>query len=1030
MSEDDALEVDDVFFSSLAPKHSLLESIQAKALAEDGDLEGEASEAIRSHHSFENFHPDDLSKPSDSEPRMQELSSLELDEEFFDHDLEQSESRSAKKSKLDSSGLLNQSANQLATRPPTHSSDSPSVISPNQNSQVFQVLLDDFEVDDAFNLSPPPNESFAVKGVNECHQKSFELVKNGDSDRMVLDLEVDENLTTPIESIPPKSIRPNQACRTGEPSLESPISFDAVINEAENYEEPNLVEMDSQLMDDSDRRPTSAQHSVALPPTGFQAPISEGRTLTANNPVRSFWIPTTSIVATKLDGTKIRIQRRRKIGSTHSSRSKPTEELQKQCLELLDERIHVMLAKVRQEIVHKKSLTSISNPQTFPKVKKQDTSTPSLWTDRYRPTKFIDLIGDERVFRSAMSWLKTWDKCVFKKVESSKRKWIQQSSNNNPSTNLLTEAETDPYGRPKDKVLLLAGKPGLGKTTMAEVLAHQAGYQVIEINASDDRSSKTVTDHIKSSLECRTLDGGAKTGGGLSLKDNRPTCVVIDEIDGAAGGSGSGGGNDIGFVKALVKLITEGSATTVTKTSGKGKKQDQRPLVRPIICICNDLYAPVLRPLRPLSRIIRFTNPTPSAIVKRLQTICKSEKLIADLKNLSYLVKIASGDLRSCLNTLQFISSQSKVLNDKMIKSAVEAAVKDSGSSIQTVLSHLFRIPSKNTTGKSNRSSPKDVYLSDLVRDINTCGQNDRIVQGCFESYLSMKPPTDLWRTYERLYDWLDYYDQLETKIWTDQAYQLSSYVPYSIAIWRELMGNVTNKSPEYPRVEYENYTRRSVNEECLSTFNQNLPATVKSCFKTREIVCELLPFLFRIISVDLRPVNSKLVKKEERAILMRVVSIMVELGLKFVQDKGEDGQVTYTLEPAIDFSVYYEGKRPSDIPPPRYAVRQMLLNEMKSFSIRRQNEDAAARNTASTLGMAASIISAYKRKPHHDSKSQPEKIALDFFGRKRVEPVEKTTLSDQKTVDKGKVIILYRYHEGFSNAVKKGIKFDELMLK
>ena len=34
---------------------------------------------------------------------------------------------------------------------------------------------------------------------------------------------------------------------------------------------------------------------------------------------------------------------------------------------------------------------------------------------------------------------------------------------------------------------LLYGPPGLGKTTLAHVVANHAGYNVVEINASDDR---------------------------------------------------------------------------------------------------------------------------------------------------------------------------------------------------------------------------------------------------------------------------------------------------------------------------------------------------------------------------------------------------------------------------------------------------------------------------------------------------------------------------------------------------------------
>jgi chromosome transmission fidelity protein 18 len=91
-------------------------------------------------------------------------------------------------------------------------------------------------------------------------------------------------------------------------------------------------------------------------------------------------------------------------------------------------------------------------------------------------------------------------------------------------------------------------------------------------------------------------------------------------------------------------------------------------------------------------------------VVKRLQTICKSEKLVADLNNLNYLVKLASGDLRSCLNTLQFISTQSTTLTDQIIKAALESSVKDSGSSVQTVLSHLFKIPVKKSASKNDAS--------------------------------------------------------------------------------------------------------------------------------------------------------------------------------------------------------------------------------------------------------------------------------------------------------------------------------------
>lgn len=78
--------------------------------------------------------------------------------------------------------------------------------------------------------------------------------------------------------------------------------------------------------------------------------------------------------------------------------------------------------------------------------------------------------------------------------------------------------------------MLLCGPPGLGKTTLAYVLAKQAGYQVLEINASDDRNAKVVTERIRNALESTALTANA------GLTGSKPTCVIIDEIDGAGGG--------------------------------------------------------------------------------------------------------------------------------------------------------------------------------------------------------------------------------------------------------------------------------------------------------------------------------------------------------------------------------------------------------------------------------------------------------------------------------------------------------------
>lgn len=62
--------------------------------------------------------------------------------------------------------------------------------------------------------------------------------------------------------------------------------------------------------------------------------------------------------------------------------------------------------------------------------------------------------------------------------------------------------------------------------------------------------------------------------------DGRPNCIILDEIDGAT--------------KAAIRVLISLADGTI-KRKGSKKKMT---LKRPIICICNDLNSPSLRPLR------------------------------------------------------------------------------------------------------------------------------------------------------------------------------------------------------------------------------------------------------------------------------------------------------------------------------------------------------------------------------------------------------------------------------------------------
>ena len=150
-----------------------------------------------------------------------------------------------------------------------------------------------------------------------------------------------------------------------------------------------------------------------------------------------------------------------------------------------------------------------------------------LWTEKYRARKFTDLIGDERTHRSVMHWLKRWDEIVF------------------PGSCRPTKHRGKEHCEEKAlrKVLLLTGPPGLGKTTLAHVCAKQAGYEVQEINASDERSSGVVKGRVRDMVGTENVRGvDTKTVDGKVRKAGKPVCVIIDEVDGVVTGSGGAGG--------------------------------------------------------------------------------------------------------------------------------------------------------------------------------------------------------------------------------------------------------------------------------------------------------------------------------------------------------------------------------------------------------------------------------------------------------------------------------------------------------
>ncbi|MEM0075333.1 MAG: AAA family ATPase [Conexivisphaerales archaeon] len=112
-----------------------------------------------------------------------------------------------------------------------------------------------------------------------------------------------------------------------------------------------------------------------------------------------------------------------------------------------------------------------------------------MWTERYRPRRLEEMVGNERARVLLFDWLLNWKRGM--------------------------------------KPILLVGPPGVGKTTMAYAAAMQLGYEVIELNASDFRTEKQLSKVINASYSS-------------SLTEEK-RILFLDEVDGLYGKADYGG---------------------------------------------------------------------------------------------------------------------------------------------------------------------------------------------------------------------------------------------------------------------------------------------------------------------------------------------------------------------------------------------------------------------------------------------------------------------------------------------------------
>ncbi|OAA44431.1 ATPase, AAA-type, core [Metarhizium rileyi] len=780
--------------------------------------------------------------------------------------------------------------------------------------------------------------------------------------------------------------------------------------------------------------------------------------------------------------------------------------------------IHDLINEAARELANKPltptepdaPVMSIEAPPTGKKPKKT-----LLWTEKYRARTFMDLCGDDGTNRHVLRWLKRWDPVVFPGQAKAKPVIARRAG----AKHHLDEE------KPHRKILMLTGAPGLGKTTLAHVCAKQAGYEVLEVNASDDRSRDVVRNRIRTSLGTESVKKVAnrKESDG-SQKVAKPVCVIVDEVDGVTSGAGASG--EGGFVKALMDLVLTDQRNSLPSTTEPGhrkkKKGDDFRQMRPLVLICNDVYHPSLRPLRQsnLAEIVHAGRPSLDAVVSRVKHILDKEGIPCDKDAARKLCEAAwgmtsgidakrgaestvEGDLRGVMVVAEWVAGRFRCspggANQRLTRQWIENKIlRDLSSSaagarglgrgnVRDIVQRLFQegggFPKQAmdlSGSKTQHEQPRaelgfgeqqKKHAMDRLRQmVDTSGEVGTIVTEIFAEYPNREFNDDMYLSKpNQAYDWLHFHDACQSRLYASQEWELAPYLSQPVLACHHLFaspkkhytaaGSFDRRRAGMdaeeadgppapfsgPRADFQAREAEKQNRTQLQALQSQLsPTLVRSFRSVEDVTTELLPYLIRLVSPDVKPVvvggsqgmMASVRRESEKKMVQRASQVLAELGIALQKGQvqgeavaGRGPQFVYRMEPDLDsLSTFETGV--SLVPPTRYAVRQVLDQELRRTIALRHSTARQARFQAGGPSSQVQV-----QVPHDDKENRPAArdrpgvlVKRDFFGRiVEAKPLSELDGNDGAR-DSTERKVWVTYHEGLNNAVRKPISLREFL--
>ncbi|NXQ29663.1 CTF18 protein, partial [Alaudala cheleensis] len=573
---------------------------------------------------------------------------------------------------------------------------------------------------------------------------------------------------------------------------------------------------------------------------------------------------------------------------------------------------------------------------------------------------------------------------------------------------------------------------------------------------SDDRSPEVFRTRIEAATQMRSVLGSHE----------RPNCLIIDEIDGAPAAS----------ISVLLAIIQRKDSEAEAGT-GQRRRREGGLLLRPIICICNDQYVPALRPLRQQSFLLSFPRTAPSRLAQRLSEIALLQGMRADTGALLALCEKTDSDIRSCINTLQFLHGQGqKELSVQMVQT-MRIGLKDQNKGLFSIWQEIFQLPrpQRHRIGM-DPSLPAQLLLGDedlshpggsggfnsssqrfhhILQLSISSGEQEKLAQGLFENFLKMKVRDSSLGSVCLALEWLGFCDLLGQAVLRGQSFQLQRYLPFLPVAFHLLFAAASIPRLAYPSSQPEASAVAKLNQmqNVVLSMVAGITPAARSRAGQQALVLEVLCLLLDIIAPKLRPVNTQLYSLKEKQQLAELISTMLTYNLTYLQERLPEGQYVFKLDPNVEAVCRFP-----ELPARRqlsYQAKQLIAREIELEKMRR----AEARGLGQTpQGEPARGVSSPQDPgnglgdtepagpPNHQQQLEhivkraavQDKPEVDFFGRPLQRKETAKTLAPEVSREEslelkmGKAVgrseVWFRFNEGFSNAVRRNLYIRDLL--